>query len=170
MHRLLALLASAALLLTSTACHTLDDDRIPPAAVNIAFATVAEWNVYGVSGAMDYRVFSREERLPAGYPFLATTHTGYGGVLLVGDVLGNPRAFDRACPVECRSNVRVAHGGHRLQDKPRRMPCVPQRIRRFLARRSPRGRRSGPERLRAEAIQSRTRPLRHIHANKLLTT
>ncbi len=107
MHRLLVLLASAALLLTSTACHTLDDDRIPPAAVNIAFATVAEWNVYGVSGAMDYRVFSREERLPAGYPFLATTHTGYGGVLLVGDVLGNPRAFDRACPVECRSNVRV---------------------------------------------------------------
>ncbi len=107
MHRLLALLASAALLLTSTACHTLDDDRIPPATVNIAFATVAEWNVYGVSGAMDYRVFSREERLPSGYPFLATTHTGYGGVLLVADVLGSPRAFDRACPVECRSNVRV---------------------------------------------------------------
>ncbi len=104
---------------------------------------MAEWNVYGVSGAMDYRVFSREERLPAGYPFLATTHTGYGGVLLVGDVLGNPRAFDRACPVECRSNVRVEIDS---KTKPRRMPCVPQRIRRFLARRSPRGRRSVPRR------------------------
>ena len=47
------------------------------------YVHVAEWNVYGVSGAMDYRVFSREERLPAGYPFLATTHTGYvvGGFL-----------------------------------------------------------------------------------------
>ena len=108
MRPLLSLLAAGAAMMLAASCHTLDDDRIPPEAVNIVFSTVAEWNVYGVSGAMDYRVFSRDERLPAGYPFLASTHTGFGGILLVGDVLGNPRAYDRACPVECRRDVRVA--------------------------------------------------------------
>ena len=73
----------------------------------ITFPTVAQWNVYGVSGALDWRRFVRSERIPGDFPYTAMTYTGYGGVLLVCDVLGNPLAYDLSCPVECSQNVRV---------------------------------------------------------------
>ena len=38
-------------------CHSLDDDRIPVQPVNISFATVADWNIYGVNGALEWRRF-----------------------------------------------------------------------------------------------------------------
>lgn len=88
-------------------CHTLDDDRIPPLSVNIVFSTVADWNVYGVSAAMDYKRFIRDERIPSNYPYTASTYTGYGGVLLVMDIMGEPRAYDLACPVEVKQSVRL---------------------------------------------------------------
>lgn len=88
-------------------CHRLDDDRIPPMAVNLVFNTVAEWNTYGLGGAMDWARFIREERIPSNYPYTALSYTGFGGLLLLMDVYGAPRAYDLACPVECRSNVRV---------------------------------------------------------------
>ncbi len=90
-----------------TSCHSLDDERIPVQPVNIVFPTVAEWNVYGVSGAMTWKSFIRQDRVPANFPYTASTYTGFGGVLLVCDVLGNPQAFDFSCPVERKQNVRV---------------------------------------------------------------
>lgn len=92
-------------------CDSLDDDRIPPAAVNISFPTVAEWNIYGVASALDHRSFIPEKHLPKGFYYTASTYCGFGGVLLVGDVMDNPMAYDLACPVECRSGVRVAING-----------------------------------------------------------
>ena len=35
------------------------------------------------------------------------SETGFGGVLLVCDAMGDNRAFDLACPVEVQQNVRV---------------------------------------------------------------
>lgn len=90
-----------------SACHHLDDDRIPPYPVNIAFHSVADWNFYGVGGAMDYKYFILQDRVPSGFPYIASSATGFGGVLLVCDVNGAPAAYDLACPVECRNNVRV---------------------------------------------------------------
>lgn len=97
------LLATAAL----CSCHTIDDDRIPAVPVHIEFPTVAQWNIYGVAGATDYRYFILEKRQPSNFPYTAMSYTGYGGVLLVSDVLGNPKAFDMSCPVECKRDIRV---------------------------------------------------------------
>lgn len=101
-------LAVAAIVFIFTSCHTIDDDRIPVHPVNIVFNTIADWNVYGVAGAMDYKYFIREQRKPANFPYTANTYTGFGGILLVSDVMGNPQAYDLSCPVEAENNVRVA--------------------------------------------------------------
>lgn len=91
-----------------SSCHHLDDDRIPPAAVRIAFNTQGEWNTYGVGGAGQFRYFIKSEQIPAGFPYTALSYTGFGGVLLICDVHGNPVAYDMSCPVECRQDVRIA--------------------------------------------------------------
>lgn len=96
-----------AIALLSAACDKLNDDRIPPAAVRIAFNTVHEWDYYGTPAALSYRYFIREERIPSDYPWTSLTYTGFGGVLLVGDINGDPQAYDLACPVECKYDVRV---------------------------------------------------------------
>lgn len=93
--------------LISVGCDHLDNKRIPPAPVHIPFTTVGDWNVYGVAGALDYRRFIKEDYIPAGYHYTALSATGFGGVLLVGDVNGAPAAYDLACPVECRRDVRI---------------------------------------------------------------
>lgn len=101
---------SAVVALATTAlcgCQHLDDDRIPPAPVLIQFSNVAVWDAYGVPGALDWRRFIKSERVPADYPYTAMSATGFGGVLLCGDINGNPVAYDLACPVECSSSVRV---------------------------------------------------------------
>lgn len=103
----LTLAALAAALLACAGCHTIDDDRIPPTAVYVPFNTIGEWQVYGVGGALDYRYFIKAERQPAGFPYTQLSQTGYGGVLLACDVNGQPVAYDLACPVECRSDVRI---------------------------------------------------------------
>lgn len=96
-----------AALMLCVSCHRLDMDRIPPMPVHITFQTQAQWTIYGTPSALDHRSFIVEERKPADFPWTASTFTGYGGVLLVGNVLGDPQAFDLACPVECRQSVRV---------------------------------------------------------------
>lgn len=97
----------AACALALGACQHIDDNRLPPSPVFVQFATVGDWQIYGVAGAGLYRCFIKQERQPAGYPYTAATATGFGGVLLVGDIHGEPVAYDLACPVECRSDVRV---------------------------------------------------------------
>lgn len=83
------------------------DDRIPPAAVHVAFNTIGDWHTYGVSGVGQPRLFILEQRQPSGFPYTATSHTGFGGIMLVGDIHGNPMAYDLACPVEARTSTRV---------------------------------------------------------------
>ena len=85
-------------------CDKLDDERIPPAP---AFPTVAEWQIYGTPGATDHKRFIKEEKAPANFPWTALTETGFGGVLLCGDIHGAPVAYDLACPVEIRRDVRI---------------------------------------------------------------
>lgn len=89
------------------ACHHIDDDRIPPAPVRITFNSVAEWNIYGTPGAAESRRFIKSQRIPANFPYTALTETGFGGVLLCGDVYGAPVAYDLACPVEMKSETRI---------------------------------------------------------------
>lgn len=99
-----------AMLLTS-ACESVDDDRIPYAEVRLTFHTVGEWNLYGVQGdAASSRtyIFNGTERVPSNFPYTTLDRTGYGGLLLVTDIMGDLHAYDLACPVEMRPNVRVA--------------------------------------------------------------
>ena len=79
---------------TLFSCNSIDDDRIPAAAVNITFSTAADWNIYGVAGAMDYKYFILSKREPSNFPYLASSATGFGGVLLVSNVMGEPMAYD----------------------------------------------------------------------------
>lgn len=101
------LFAVAAGCLALVGCDRVDDDRIPPAAVHVAFNNVGEWNIYGVAGAGSYRYFIRPELQPPGFPYTALSYTGFGGILLIGDVHGTPVAYDLACPVECKPTVRI---------------------------------------------------------------
>lgn len=104
-HLLIALLA-----VILSACDSVDDDRIPYAEVHLTFLTVGDWNIYGVKGdAADSRryIHTRTERIPADFPYTALDRTGYGGLLLATDVLGELYAYDLACPYEARSDVRI---------------------------------------------------------------
>lgn len=102
-----AAVAVAALAAVAAGCRHADDKRIPWANVRISFATMAEWEVYGVPGAMDYRYFIKPT-VPSNYPYTSLTYTGFGGILLVADIHGVPLAYDLACPVEATYDVRVA--------------------------------------------------------------
>lgn len=106
----LAVLAS----LCITSCNTVDSDRIPAYAVNISLTPVSVWQTYGVTSFGDTRRFVRELHEPSNFAWLERTRTGFGGVLLVCGMdpftteSNVPIAYDLACPVECKSNVRVA--------------------------------------------------------------
>lgn len=106
--RILQAIAVLAVVSLFGACSKLDDERIPPMPVSLTFATVAQWNTYGIGGALDYRIFIKQDRIPADYPYTAISATGFGGLLLVGDINGRPAVYDLACPVERRSDVRVS--------------------------------------------------------------
>lgn len=103
---------AAAAVVAMAACDTVDDDRIPYAPVHLSFATVADWLQWGVAeesaGHRTY-IYVQGSRLntPAGYPYKAADATGYGGLLLVTDVLGAPVAYDLSCPYEARPDVRI---------------------------------------------------------------
>ena len=107
--RFLFSLISVCVLGGVVSCDTLDDKRIPYAPVHLVFNSVADWNTWGLGGATDYKRFilTDNERVPSGYPFTILDRTGFGGLLLVEDVLGQVQVYDLACPVECRPSVRV---------------------------------------------------------------
>lgn len=95
-------------------CETIDNNRIPAVAVNLPIGDIGQWNTYGVAAFGQYRYFIRENRTPSNFPYNETTHTGFGGILLIGGMdpftaeTNVPLAYDLACPVECKNNVRVA--------------------------------------------------------------
>ncbi len=112
-----------AVLAILASCQTVDDDRIPSLAVNVNISDAALWNTYGVAGFGDSRRFiiSSTERVPSGFPYNMQSATGFGGILLISgmDPFTNttdaPLAYDLACPVECKPNIRVAIEGDLYQ-------------------------------------------------------
>lgn len=110
MTKYFSLLIAAVIAAAGVGCSRIDDDRIPPVNVNIVFTNQGMWERYGIGGALDTRRFVRTSAIhePSDFPFTASTYTGYGGVLLVGDLYGNPVAYDLSCPYEAKSNVRIA--------------------------------------------------------------
>lgn len=97
-----------------------NNHRIPAMPVDINLANPGMWNVYGVSGVNTYQFFIPDAGLPAGFPYLDKTYTGFGGVLLAG-ISNNvpdpgsydaawpyrPVAFDLSCPVEAEADIIV---------------------------------------------------------------
>lgn len=102
----LALVVAAASLCLQS-CHHLDAHRINVSYVNVTFLTVGDWDFYGVSGAGQYKRFILKDKIPAGFPYTAMSSTGLGGILLCTLYTAEPVAYDLACPVECRADVRV---------------------------------------------------------------
>lgn len=99
--RLIALCALVATLTATVACDSVDDDRIPYTDVHLTFHTVGDWNIHGVKGdAADYNIYVRASDLvtPRDFPFTDMDRTGYGGILLVNDILGETLAYDLGCP------------------------------------------------------------------------
>ena len=107
---------SLPVILIFNCCHSVDDLRIPNMAVNISIADIGMWNTYGVSGFGSHRNFILSESgtsQPSGFPYKAGSATGFGGVLLIegmdpySSVTAVPLAYDLACPVECKPDIRV---------------------------------------------------------------
>ncbi len=102
----------AAMLILFPSCESINDERIPPVAVNFEISNQGLWDIYGVHGYGQYRTFIKQERVPSNFPYTALTYTGFGGVLLIsgrsGDDYNSPLAYDLACPVEARNDVRLS--------------------------------------------------------------
>ena len=98
-------------------CQSVDDERIPNMMVNISLADAGVWNTYGVAGFGSHRNFILSPggaSQPSGFPYKTGSGTGFGGVLLIEGLdpynnLGTyPLAYDLACPVERKANIRVS--------------------------------------------------------------
>ena len=109
-------LAAVAVILPAAlpGCGSVDDDRIPAMAVSVNISGMGMWNTYGVSGYGQSRRFilSSTRREPAGFPYTQTSSTGFGGILLISGIDpfsgdSSPLAYDLACPVERKPDVRV---------------------------------------------------------------
>ena len=117
-HFLLGVWALVAL----TGCDRLNNNSLPDYPVRINLGNYALWTTYGVVGVGDYRIFNRDKKLPANFPYDVNTFTGYGGVLLVmaqdinSTMTGTiaPQAYDLACPMEGRGDVVVTIDGETM--------------------------------------------------------
>ncbi len=89
-------------------CESVDDERLPPVNVNVIFSTIGDWQIYGVAGAGQSRLFIRSEKQPAGYPYKVSEYTGFGGLLLTCDPNGEYLVYDLACPVEAKATTRIS--------------------------------------------------------------
>ncbi len=94
-------------LMTAGACEHIDNKTVPRFTVHIDLGGFAMWSTYGVNGMGDYRIFNREKRIPANFPYNVNTYTGFGGVLLIMGIDG-PLAYDLACPVEISPEVTLS--------------------------------------------------------------
>lgn len=104
---LLAGIVVAVAALATPSCHHVDNHRLPAAFANLMFWTEADWVIHGVTGAGEHKVFDKEKRIPSNFNYLASSLTGFGGILLCSTFIGEPVAYDRACPVECRRDITV---------------------------------------------------------------
>jgi len=93
--------------LISAGCHSVDDERIPYSEVRLTFTTVGDWHRYGIGGAAESKRFIKNIREPADFPYTDMDRTGYGGLLLSMDAMGNLIVYDLACPYEARPTVRL---------------------------------------------------------------
>ena len=104
-------LALVAALFVVVACEQIDNYRIPAAPVNIELTNQGLWDTYGVHSFGQYRMFIRELHQPSNYSYTANTYTGFGGILLISGYFNGdynvPLAYDLACPVEVKNNIRV---------------------------------------------------------------
>lgn len=106
-------LALAAILAPLAACDSLDDSGIPSLPVTVNLGDAGMWNSFGVHAFGQYRYFIKNSE-PSGFFYSANSYTGFGGVLLIcgmdpfSSESGVPLAYDLACPVECKADVRVA--------------------------------------------------------------
>ncbi len=96
-----------------SSCDKINNKVVPNFTVRLNLGTYALWNTYGVNGVGDYRIFNRDKRLPANFPYNVNTYTGYGGVLLVMGLDSQtanytPLAFDAACPIENDADVMLS--------------------------------------------------------------
>ena len=107
LRKFLCLAVLVAVAITGTGCDHIDDSRIPAFPVNVTFRGQQVWDVYGVHGALDHRRFIKDLNEPAGFYYVVSVCTGFGGLLLVCDVYGTPQVYDLACPVEMQRDVRV---------------------------------------------------------------
>ncbi len=82
------------------ACDSLDDDRVPYAPVRVTFTTEGMWDLYGVHGATSWKRYIKSESIPYGFRYAALDYTGYGGLLVVCDIMGDEQVYDLTCPVE----------------------------------------------------------------------
>lgn len=98
------LLLAAVCLAGLSACETVDSMRIPSVNVFLDLGNAGLWNTYGVHGYGNCRFFNREKRIPANFPYVERSATGFGGIMLVYGING-PTAYDRACPVEIDKNT-----------------------------------------------------------------
>lgn len=109
---LLTLFLSASL----ASCNSVDNERIPNMAVNVSLADAGLWNTYGVAGFGSHRNFIYNpggSSVPSGFTYKYGSATGFGGILLIegmdamNPMLAAPLAYDLACPVERKANIRV---------------------------------------------------------------
>lgn len=94
-------------------CEKINNESLPGFTVRINLGDYGRWNIYGVHGLGDYRIFNRAKGLPSNFPYDANTYTGFGGVLLfmgqdMTTLTPSPQAFDLACPVEHNADVTVS--------------------------------------------------------------
>ena len=113
---LIGILFLISIILSLSGCQSVDNERIPNMAVNISLADAGVWNTYGVSGFGSHRNFiytGSGNSQPTGFPYKYGSATGFGGVLLIegmdpfSAVTATPLAYDLACPVERKYDVRV---------------------------------------------------------------
>ncbi len=94
-------------LVMASSCDHIDNKAIPRFTVRIDLGGYAMWNIYGVNGMGDYRIFNREKGIPANFPYNVNTYTGYGGVLLMMGI-DAPMAYDLSCPVEASQDITLS--------------------------------------------------------------
>lgn len=115
MNRILTIITLLITTVVISSCDEINDERIPPAAVYLEFPNSGIWNTYGVAGAGNFRYFIKPERIPDNFPYTEISSTGFAGIVLLCDLSNQPRAYDLACPVELKNNVRVEIDKDKLQ-------------------------------------------------------